>query len=132
MAGRVEKMNCADIAQRAEDDDSLIPAVVSLDWSSTIGSGETFIRSERLLESCWMCEAPGRYDGNQFVKCTSLHCALYPHPTPRKCWQSAGMAARICFRWMKRFWKLQGEMNVYRNGLDHNANGVSTGRHRTG
>ena len=98
-------------AIQAEHDDAMIDRVESLDWTSTIASGHTFVRSDRLLYPCWMCGEPGRHDGNLYVRCTKLECMLHLNPVPRAAWQQAGGDAKQCMIWAKRFWKLQGKHN---------------------
>ena len=103
----------------AEHNDDLISSVVALDWTSTIGPGETFCRSNRLLQSCWMCGELGTHENNLWVRCTNRDCVLSSNPVPRSAWQQAGGDAEMCLKWAKRFWKTQGDLYAARDhGLD--------------
>ena len=104
---------------KAEHDDALIASVVALDWTSTIGQSDSFIRSDRHLERCLECGETGTHVQNLWVRCTNPACIMAVNPVPRVFWQSAGTAGRMCMSWAKRFWKVNGELHAARNnGLD--------------
>jgi len=95
----------------AENSDLIVDHVNALDWTSTIASGTVFVRSDRLLYPCIMCESSGTHVENKWVKCTDPSCVMYSNPIPRAAWQQAGATAASCLNWAKRLWKIQGKKN---------------------